>query len=176
MKSLLQNLVRASIVAGLSLVVTLSAAAQGEPEGIVRITKLSNSDVQQVVSAVSFGHHGALVAGPYSNCDCQYGYGHGYAGCPYGHRGCDADLTPILRRWLIISGANLDTSFQRVAEAWACRRAGNTLECIRRTPTILISATARSGARRGTGCLWQCRSHPRLDMPTTSVGAHLPPV
>lgn len=76
----MQRLVRASVVAGLSLVATLSAVAQETP-GIVRITKPSTAAVisQQRVQQASFGH----FHGGYSNCDnCQYGNA---GGCPTGN-------------------------------------------------------------------------------------------
>ena len=88
MKSLLQKLVRASMVAGLGLVATLNANAQDQSPGIVRISKPSTAAMerQQIVPA-SFGHHGVYAAGSYS--DCQNGYGQGAAGCPNGcNRGC----------------------------------------------------------------------------------------
>ncbi|MBS0203942.1 MAG: hypothetical protein JSS49_13640 [Planctomycetes bacterium] len=76
MKSLLQTLARASAVAGLSLVATLSAVAQDDAPGIVRITKPSTAAMN--VQPVSFGHGQMSVYQSYSDCpngDCQPRHG-----------------------------------------------------------------------------------------------------
>ena len=83
MKSLLQKLVRASFVAGLSLVVTLNAVAQDDSPGIVRISKPTTAQVNsgQMMQA-SFGHHKSPIqsyGGEYSN---------GQGGCPTCQSGC----------------------------------------------------------------------------------------
>lgn len=88
MKSLLQKLVRASVAAGLCLVAGLSANAQDETPGIVRITKPTTAAMSAKggrVTPAGFKH------GMYdSNCDCQNG-GVGGGSCPsgdcYGGRG-----------------------------------------------------------------------------------------
>lgn len=90
MKSLLQKLVRASVVAGLSLIATLSAKAQEETPGIVRITKPSTAAVSaQRVTPASFGHGGFHGN---ANCDCQdsggYGNGSAFDGCPSCRSAC----------------------------------------------------------------------------------------
>lgn len=109
MKSLLQKLVRASVVAGLSLVATLSAVAQEETPGIVRITKPSTASVTQ--AGFRHGYRaqsdcncqtGNCQTGncpngncPNGNCDfgstCQYGsgcYGNGWWGGCWGCNTC----------------------------------------------------------------------------------------
>lgn len=69
MKALLRKLVRASVAAGLGLVATLSAVAQDEAPGIVRISKPSSASVSsQQVTPASFGH-GRFQA----DCNCQGG-------------------------------------------------------------------------------------------------------
>ena len=79
MKSLLQTLVRASVVAGLGLVATFSAVAQDNSPGIVRITKPGTAAVNsQQVTRASFGH-GPFQTSPMSGGDCQYS-----SGCPHG--------------------------------------------------------------------------------------------
>ena len=91
MKSLLQSLVRASVVAGLCLVVTLDAVAQDEMPGIVRISRPSAAAASsQQVMQTSFGHghyQSAQVSG-----DCQngsaYGQAYGQTGCPNCRPGC----------------------------------------------------------------------------------------
>jgi hypothetical protein len=97
MKSLLQKLVRATAAAGLSLVALMSAVAQDDAPGIVRISKPSTAAVQSGrVSQASFGHRGQHASSV--PCDgengslCQDGSGcpHGSAcrlghGCRYGH-------------------------------------------------------------------------------------------
>lgn len=92
MKSLLQKLVRASVVAGLSLVATLSALGQeGSPAndspGIVRISKPSTAAVSgNRVTPASFGQCGSH--GTRSDCDCQRGTGYSQGGCPSAYGGC----------------------------------------------------------------------------------------
>jgi hypothetical protein len=106
MKSLLHKLVRATLVAGLSLVATFSAVADDGPPGIVRITKPSTAAVtSQRVTQASFGHGGGLFGQPCGG-DCQYssgcpqgfdgqygsrcphGFGFGHGGCPSCQRRC----------------------------------------------------------------------------------------
>ena len=71
MKSLLQKLVRATVVTGLSLVATFNAVAQEDLPGIVRITKPSTAAVtSQNVTQTGF-RHGGYQGG--ANCDCQAG-------------------------------------------------------------------------------------------------------
>lgn len=102
MKSLLQRLVRASVVAGLCLVATLSAVAQDTP-GIVRITKPSSAAMNAPqVQQASFGHgfHGARSE-VYSDCDCQNGAAggcpHCWSPCPAGRCQCTHDMVNYLR-------------------------------------------------------------------------------
>jgi hypothetical protein len=72
MKSLLQNIVRATLVAGITFAVTLSAVAQDQTPGIVRITKMrtTKADLQQAMPTSC------------DNGNCQYGGGCQY-GCQY---------------------------------------------------------------------------------------------
>ncbi|MFO1045726.1 MAG: hypothetical protein U0941_28420 [Planctomycetaceae bacterium] len=85
MKSLLQKLVRASLVAGFGLVATFNATAQESP-GMVRITKPKTVEVQSAREVIQarFAHqsHG----GGRSNCDCQASGSMTPSGCP--HTGC----------------------------------------------------------------------------------------
>ena len=85
MKSLLQKLVRASLVAGFGLVATFNANAQESP-GMVRITKPKTAEVQSAREVIQarFAHqsHG----GGRSNCDCQASGSMTQSGCP--HTGC----------------------------------------------------------------------------------------
>lgn len=105
MKSLLQKLVRASLVAGLGLIATFSANGQEEAPGMVRITKPKTVEVQsprEIIQA-RFAHqgHGRFHGGGQSNCDCQTGDcqtggcqtqgGCPHGGCQFGacrHGGC----------------------------------------------------------------------------------------
>ncbi len=90
MKSLLQKLVRASVVAGLSLVAALNAVAQDDSPGIVRISKPSTAQVtSRQVTPASFGH-GHFHGAPSYGSDCQNGpYGPGgQGGCPTCQSGC----------------------------------------------------------------------------------------
>ena len=106
MKSLLQKLVRASLVAGLSLVATFSAVAQDDAPGIVRITKPSTAAVNsRQVTQAGFARGGG-PCGDSSNVDCQsdsgcrhgfgcqrgsrcpHGMGMGHGGCPTCQSGC----------------------------------------------------------------------------------------
>ncbi|MEK6260186.1 MAG: hypothetical protein AABP62_16325 [Planctomycetota bacterium] len=85
MKPLFRMIVRASVAAGLSLLACVTAGAQEDSVGIVRITKPKSSEVvAQQVTPTSF-HHGARSA----NCDCQNNGPTGMGGtqCPSGWTG-----------------------------------------------------------------------------------------
>ena len=98
MKSLLQKLVRASVVAGLSLVATFSAVAQDEAPGIVRITKPSTAAVRSPQVMQTGFAHGQSPCPESTNGDCpqasgyRHGFGCQYGRCPhgmgFGHGGC----------------------------------------------------------------------------------------
>lgn len=84
MKSLLQTLVRASLVAGLSLMATFNASAQDDSPGIVRISKPRTSEVR---SPREIAQTGYVQESGSANCDCQFG-GHMHGGCQHGCNGC----------------------------------------------------------------------------------------
>ncbi len=91
MKPLIRKIVRASMAAGLSLLACLTAAAQEDAVGIVRITKpkASTASAQQV-TPTSF-HHGQRYQVASGNCDCQNNCQTGVSGhsrqCPAGWAG-----------------------------------------------------------------------------------------
>lgn len=96
MKPLIRKIVRASMAAGLSLLACMSAGAQEDSVGIVRITKLKTSVVPaQQVTPTSF-HHGQQCQTATPNCDCQNGCKTGVCDnqgqCPAGWSGNSAGV------------------------------------------------------------------------------------
>ena len=85
MKPLLHKVIRASIAAGLSLLVWTSAGAQEDTVGIVRITKPSTRAVMspQVTPASFQPGQQYLAASAMGGCPEGCQTGHGDASCPY---------------------------------------------------------------------------------------------
>jgi len=82
MKPLIRKIVRASIAAGLSLLACVSAGAQEDTEGIVRITKPKSSAMTaQQVTPTAFQHAGQCQTAT-ANGDCQTGIGGNQGQCP----------------------------------------------------------------------------------------------
>ena len=91
MKPLFRKIVRASIAAGLSLLACVTAAAQEDSVGFVRITQPKASEAMtQQVSPASF-HHGHRHQMTSTQCDCQNngptGVGGSQGQCPTGWSG-----------------------------------------------------------------------------------------
>lgn len=88
MKSILWNLVRTSLVAGLSLIASLNAFGQEDAPGIVRISQQSTAQVQaKRVQPASF-HHGSWQQGgsQFGNGECDFcdsgsSCRHGFGSC-----------------------------------------------------------------------------------------------
>ena len=85
MKHLLHNIIRASVAAGLSLLVCLSASAQEDSVGIVRITKPKPSTVLgQQVTPASFNHRLIASTGDCERCQPAGLNGQQSGDCPSG--------------------------------------------------------------------------------------------
>ena len=91
MKPLFRKIVCASIAAGLSLMAGVSASAQDDSVGIVRITQTKvSAPVDQQVTPASF-RHGQRQVVDSTNCDCQPQhqgrFGHHQGQCPINGNG-----------------------------------------------------------------------------------------
>lgn len=80
------------------------------------------------------------------------------------------DILPCV----IISAANLDTSFQPVPVDMAPRSLASITESIHKTPAISISVTARFMPPRDMASQWRCPSHPWSHISSTMAGEFLP--
>ena len=92
MKPLLRKIVRVSIAAGLCLLASVSANAQEDSVGIVRITKLKTSAMApHQVTPTAFQNADQCQPAT-ANCDCQNGVGGNQGPCPADWNGNSAGV------------------------------------------------------------------------------------